>query len=732
MSVRSSRVLRSILPLVVLLSLSLACVGGDTRQVQESVNTTKADYENWLRTIGSLPGDTVGMPLIVEPVGGGTHDGETLVVRGWSVRATDRAGDPGAVARVRVYVMPDGYRTASAEAVHRFSEGLAIVDEETGEWELALGGDRLFRGATYIAARTEIDGLGSSGLARIALNVPRGRAVEDLSSEAGLPADTADSGFRPRVDGYDFRNGVDTHRRDDWEVWKLVCGGGPLAWFDFQLHDLANSGVFSGGLCFGFAASANTVWEGSNDVADFPGSADTVFGVAVNNTHQASGSVEYGHATPKVTREFIQRYYLSQFIGGVNSGITKGTEATYAHLKRVFERGDRDIPLLIIREKSFGGSGHAVTPFAISELAEGQAVVWVWDNNHPGQARPVYIDTGSWSWSYDLRREGEREGAPALTWSSEQGWMGYLSTSGLVEVMARTPGGAGIIPTDRPSAVERLLSPFTAVSITAEPLFVNESGERSGFVDGEAYDEIEGIDLFCPDIWSEPTTRLFLHLEEASYVRTVALGEEGEYTYAVSDESGIVRADVSGEAGSDTLGTDANGGVLEFAAGAERADVDLTIHRPVGETVRTMGTEDTALATGDTFTVAASEGDEGMVVSSVSSGERTYVPVFGVDDTSLLVAAAQTIADGETHTIIVEDWDALPASGVTLAIDRDSDGEVDDIVVLQEGGGQGGDGAPRFGSTRGTEIAALLLAAAALLVAGVAILVWPRRKRESM
>ncbi len=709
--------------LVLLLLFALACVGGGTQQVQESVNKTKTDYENWLRTIGSLPAHTVGIPLIIEPEDGSAFDSDDLVVKGWSVKASDKSEDPDAIARVRVYVMPDGYRTASAATARPYSEGTALVDEETGEWELALPASVLYRGVSSIAARTEIDGVGSSGLARITVTARTGRTPGEVPG-TGVPDHdyAADSGFRPSLDGYAFRNGSDTDQSDDWRVWKYVFGGSLLSRLDYSIV-ASGSGLFEGGMCSGFASSASTVWYGANDAAGFPGSPATVFGVRVSHDGRESGLMQ-----PQVVREFIQRYQLTQRLNGYHRRV--GTEATFRHLKGVFESGDRDIPVLVIRSAP-GGAGHAITPFAIAGPADGEAVIWVWDNNHPGQARPVYIDTTAWSWRYDLVRDGEFEGVAARTWSSAEGGpLRYVPTSDIVDLMNDTPGGASIVPEERPSLVQRLLAPFTSVSITAEPLLENESGERFGFADGEVYEEIDDVEFFYPDIWAEPVARVFFHPEGADYRRTAALAEEGGYSYAVSDEAGIVVAQVFGEAGSDTLGVDADSGVLEYAAGADRDDVDLTLYRPVGESVRTMGTEDTALVAGDVFSIAASEGDEGMVVVNASAGERTYVPVFAVDDGALFVAGEQMIGSGETHTIVADDWDDLPTAGVTLAVDRDSDGEVDEVVSLQEGVGSGGDrGIPFSGLGAAVQFTALLVGAALLVLAGVAVLLWPRRRR---
>lgn len=174
----------ALLPLLVLLCLALACTGGDTAEVQESVNQTKVGYEEWLRATGLLPDYMIGAPLIVEPADGETASGGDLIVKGWSMKASDRTSDPSIVAKVRVYLATSAQRLAPASVLTPFAEGTAVVNEGTGEWELTIPVSRLFKGTNYIAARTEIDGVGSSGLTWVSVFSTEGRAAEVPDSAA--------------------------------------------------------------------------------------------------------------------------------------------------------------------------------------------------------------------------------------------------------------------------------------------------------------------------------------------------------------------------------------------------------------------------------------------------------------------------------------------------------------------------------------------------------------------
>ena len=74
------------------------------------------------------------------------------------------------------------------------------------------------------------------------------------------------------------------------------------------------------------------------------------------------------------------------------------------------------------------GSGHAVTPFAVTRR-DGTYVVHIYDNNHPGERREVVVDASTDTWRYERALRGA-DG----TWRD---WSGGLGTMELTPMSAR-------------------------------------------------------------------------------------------------------------------------------------------------------------------------------------------------------------------------------------------------------------------------------------------------------
>jgi hypothetical protein len=83
--------------------------------------------------------------------------------------------------------------------------------------------------------------------------------------------------FRPQRDGYSFQNAGDRTLSDDWDAWKFVFGDDPGSRKNYadQVQHVwdedqnKNGGIFSGGVCFGLAGSALSIYDGWNKASDF-------------------------------------------------------------------------------------------------------------------------------------------------------------------------------------------------------------------------------------------------------------------------------------------------------------------------------------------------------------------------------------------------------------------------------------------------------------------------------
>lgn len=218
-------------------------------------------------------------------------------------------------------------------------------------------------------------------------------AIRDWNSVSGELV--ADSGFRPFNDGFSFFNtaapdpsnaklfGTDPAGPKNLNaatmrsmIGKRVCverrATGPCTLtLSAREWMRAMNGDMSGGHCFGFAATASMLYEGSLQPRQFqPG---------VNST--------YSLALKTPISRTIARNMATQYLNDTDKYLLKPSQVA-KRLAASLRPGVAP-PVLVMGS---GAGGHAVTPYALYDKGDGRYDVAIYDNNYPDFRRVVRLD----------------------------------------------------------------------------------------------------------------------------------------------------------------------------------------------------------------------------------------------------------------------------------------------------------------------------------------------------
>ncbi len=214
----------------------------------------------------------------------------------------------------------------------------------------------------------------------------------------------SDLGFRPEPDGYSFPNytnadgalNLDTKRMrnlmgpgvcsetlssctadDEAEGYCMdscVLTPQARAWMD------KTNTAMGGGHCYGMAVSSELVFEGNIGIDAYDTSASATF---------------EAERTDGVER-FVAVWWATQKLIDTSQTYSSSANDVVSYLMDHFDAGEA-MTLAVWGDVS---GGHAVTPFAIAELEDGTQRIYVYDNNHPGEARYVEVDPEANTYSY--------------------------------------------------------------------------------------------------------------------------------------------------------------------------------------------------------------------------------------------------------------------------------------------------------------------------------------------
>lgn len=437
-----------------------------------------------------------------------------------------------------------------------------------------------------------------SGLAAVApAQSERAASIAGRTGRTGFAPSgplVADLGFRPAPDGFSFQNYASNFPSDPATLTIAgartlfgdavcaavqldgTCIASPLAeqWLA-QMNLFLNTGR-----CEGLAALSQAIFLRRTTPAQLDPAAGATF-----ELHRDSPAVS----------ELVSAYAVTQFLEPVASTTAASRSRTPAELLNeliaTLQPGG-DPPTLGMYEPSVGG--HAVTPFAVEDTGNNLFRVWVYDNNFPGAAKYVEIDSAANTWRY---------AAAALNPSHDPApWQGDANSHTLDLTPASARTAQLVCPFCPPPAVDpgipaqndaRAAPRQLVLSGDAHLLAVDALGRRLGF-DGDTFlSEIPGAahltwrsnaDGSESAIYSVPNgidLTLQLHGRDGPAAERFAMFSPGG-VLAISDmqlTSG--RADVVRLAG--------DGRISYTPGGSASPQIDLAVHGDGAQYAYTVG-----------------------------------------------------------------------------------------------------------------------------------------------
>lgn len=509
---------------------------------------------------------------------------------------------------------------------------------------------------------------------------------------AGAPGPARpDSGFRPAAHGFSFENyGGDQGYTNltPAELLRMFGAGvcaGPVAngscpltpqaeqWMDRQNQSM------NGGHCEGFAVLSLLFYDRQLNVQEF--GAPTVPQLQIQNNQRLQREIAYWFVTQATQPA------QSTWVQGTPNEIVAALRASYLSGKAAeyvigFYKRDRT-------------GGHAVTPIALEDRENGVTAILIYDNNYPGVAREILVDTARNSWSY----QGSTN--PAVPADEYEG-----------DAATRTLELAPIAPRVQQQVcsfceasstnleTQQQATRFNEVYLDGDAdLLITEdqSGRAVGFRNGQPVNEIPGATArsskFLMPVWAnddEPVYRLPTTVDFKISIDGRRLSGPSSSAVTMIGPGYVLEVnDITLEAGQvDELDVSANGTQLAYrTATGETPDILLGFETPAADYSLVIKGFD--LTADDQVFATIDEANGEVRLDAATDGAVAFDLLLERVDG----AGTQVFATGEDVQIGAADllyvnYGAWQGDGQPLAleIDRGADGTIDETVQLVDAG----------------------------------------------
>ncbi len=239
----------------------------------------------------------------------------------------------------------------------------------------------------------------------------------DAATGPGGSADTSgtyvsDLGFRPDANGFAFPNyggdaGAtnltpnDVQRMFGDRACATIQDGKCLLTPPGEQWLQQLNGAMNGGHCEGMAVLSNLFYTGQVNPKNFGAASVPELQIAGNEPLQREIAYWFTTQATQPARAGIVAQTPSGVVNTLLTSFAAGPTGSDQYAVGIYKR-DRT-------------GGHAITPYAVEDRGKGVYWIMVYDNNYPGQARAVEVDTTSDTWNYvgstnPAESEGRYEG----------------------------------------------------------------------------------------------------------------------------------------------------------------------------------------------------------------------------------------------------------------------------------------------------------------------------------
>lgn len=494
-----------------------------------------------------------------------------------------------------------------------------------------------------------------------------------------------DSGFRPEKDGFSFENyggGTGYVNLTAAEVYRLfgssVCASTPVdgsctltpageQWLQQQ-----NEGM-NGGHCEGFAVLSLLLYDKKLNPQSF--GASTVPELIVQGNEKLQREIAY--------------WFITQATRPANDAIVKGTPVQIVDALRTSYQSGKLAEYAVGFYKRDRTGGHAVTPIAVEDRADGVAAILIYDNNYPKTTREILVNTTTNTWRYN---GSTNPAEPADDYEGDA----ETKTLELAPIAPRIPqqqcpfceGSGASTAQDATRYNEVYLDGNADLLITDQ-----QTGKSIGYRNGQPVDEIGGAEArsnkYLVPVWNsaeEPVYTIPITVDftisidgtrlttpTTSSVTMIGPG----YTLDVND--------ITLDPGqSDTLDVNSNGTQLSYrTASGETPDLLLGFETPGADYSLVVKGFD--LAANDAVNLSLDEAGGKLRIDASTEQAVAFDLLLQRDDAN----STQVFGTGDDVSINPEDllyvdYASWQGNGqpLTVEIDRGGDGSIDETITL--------------------------------------------------
>jgi len=522
--------------------------------------------------------------------------------------------------------------------------------------------------------------------------------VADTSAAEGAPpAGSADSGFRPEIDGFGFENyggesgvanltPIEMQRMFGEQVCANQANGCTLTPPARQWMEQMNESM-DGGHCEGMAVLSSLMYYDRIQPENFGG----------NITNELS------LGNDALQREIAYWFVTQATWPGGYEKVNESPSAVLDTLTRTFNEGKNASEwwALGIYKQDFSG-GHAITPYAVEDQGNGIFHVYVYDNNYPNQPRILTINRDAETWAYEASTNPNIE-ADLYEGDASTETLEVVAISPRLQTQEGDFSEASDTDSSRGSLAKVLESPDVIqvwLDGDADLLITTEDGRRIGWLeDGSAVNEIEGAESadlkFGIDVWDINQEPVYLiptdvdfftvkvdgtRLEEATPAEVTIIGPG----YTIVVEELWLDPGEQDEMTIATLGPQSY--VLNYAS--EYSDSpDIIMGIETDEADYEFVVRGTDLEPGGAFNVALDYPAGDFILNT--SGQEEYgiyqLLVLRIDDDGEYIFGHDEIELLPNDTMYANflDWEG-EGSSLYLDFDFESDGTLDDYIELED------------------------------------------------
>ena len=343
-------------------------------------------------------------------------------------------------------------------------------------------------------------------------------------------------------------------------------------------------------------------------------------------------------------------------------------------------------PVIVLLNTFTEHGYHALVPYRVESVSSTETNIYVYDSEAPGEEHVIHFahSGDEWHWTYTFvgsiaKAAGTATGRcediflyPIRT-SVEQGDPPVV----FCESQSATSGVKALQRSDRS---HRVLAQLPA---EGDWVMRDNLGRRLGWVNGVLVSEIPDAFYVPQALGDVSLSYRILYLPEGEYTVELTDSPTDEFGYTLFGDGRFI--EVAGH-----LRSPGSGVGLSITPGLDQARLfetqNLTSFTLTLDSERItesrVATVAGASLTGNGDLSVGFDGDQLMV--SRGGGNLHYSPGLEKSDGQHFASEPLTLEGNETHTVTPIDWSELGSANVVWEVDDDSDGTIDETLVLED------------------------------------------------